>query len=66
MSGTTDNSLDVLLAVADYVFARLSAYVTFCNAHKALWVPTGFAVACATIILFKCALSIGSGHNNNF
>lgn len=60
MSGTVDNSLAVVEDLVSFVFTRLSNYITFCNSHKALWIPTGFAVAFFTIVLFRTAVGMGS------
>lgn len=54
-----DNSLSVVSDLVSFVFTRLSNYITFCNGHKALWIPTGFAVAWFTIALFRCAVGMG-------
>lgn len=52
------SELDTLLSVVNFVFGRFTAYVTYCNAHPALWVPTGFAIASFTISLFRAAMGV--------
>ena len=47
MSGsgsTTPTELQTVLSVVEFVFARLTAYIGYCNEHP-LWLPTGFAIA---------------------
>lgn len=68
MSGsgsTTPTELQTVLSVVEFVFARLTAYISYCNEHPALWLPTGFAIAFFTVVLFKSAMGINN-RNNNF
>lgn len=63
-SGSTDVELDTVLSVVNWAFDRVTGYIGLCNQHHALWLPTGFAIAGLTVILFRSAIGLGNKNSN--
>ena len=46
--------------VAD-IWTLVGSFITFANSNVVVWVPVGFAIARATVSLFRKAVSFGGG-----
>lgn len=58
-SGTTTGISTVLSAVVSDIWDLVGSFITFANTNTIVWVPVGFAVARATVSLFRKAISFG-------
>ena len=58
-SGTTTGISTVLSAVVSDIWDLVGSFITFANTNTIVWVPVGFAVARATVLLFRKAISFG-------
>lgn len=65
LADSSPGEMDAVLGVVQWVFARFTDYVGYANAHPALWIPTGFAIAAFTISLFRSAMGVNNRNNNN-
>lgn len=51
----------VIIAVVDDIWTLVIGFISFANQNPIIWVPLGFAIARATVSLFRKAVSFGGG-----
>lgn len=51
----------VITAVVADIWTLVSGFITFANQNSIVWIPLGFAIARATVSLFRKAVSFGGG-----
>lgn len=51
----------VITAVVADIWTLVSGFITFANQNTIVWIPLGFAIARATVSLFRKAVSFGGG-----
>lgn len=51
----------VLTAVVSDIWELVGSFITFANQNTIVWIPLGFAIARATVSLFRKAVSFGGG-----
>lgn len=59
MEGASTGIGTILTAVVADIWTLVGSFITFANTNTIVWVPVGFAVARATVSLFRKAISFG-------
>lgn len=59
-STVTGISTGITAVVAD-IWTLVGTFIAFANQNTVVWIPVGFAVARATVSLFRKAVSFGGG-----
>lgn len=60
MDSPTGISTVITQVVAD-IWTLVGGFITFANQNTIVWIPLGFAIARATVSLFRKAVSFGGG-----
>lgn len=50
-----------LTTIVSDIWTLVGSFITFANTNTIVWVPLGFAIARATVSLFRKAVSFGGG-----
>ena len=50
-----------LTTIVSDIWTLVGSFITFANANTIVWVPLGFAIARATVSLFRKAVSFSGG-----
>lgn len=60
-TGTATGISSGITAVVGDIWDLVGTFITFANANTVVWIPVGFAIARATVSLFRKAVSFGGG-----
>lgn len=50
-----------ITTIVSDIWTLVGSFITFANTNTIVWVPIGFAIARATVSLFRKAVSFGGG-----
>lgn len=59
--GTATGISSGITAVVSDIWTLVGTFITFANTNTVVWIPVGFAIARATVSLFRKAVSFGGG-----
>ena len=59
MENTTNGISTLLTTVVSDIWNLVGSFITFANTNTVVWIPIGFAIARATVSLFRKAISFG-------
>ena len=59
--GTATGISSGITAVVADIWTLVGTFITFANTNTVVWIPVGFAIARATVSLFRKAVYFGGG-----